>query len=112
PPVAGGELLRLAARPAAPDRPDGVDHVPRRQPSRAGDLRIARLAATQVATLGEQLGPGGAVDRAVDAPAAEQRRVGGVDDRVRLGVLRDVAAMERDLRHRGRRVYAYPGRMG
>ena len=44
-------------------------------------------------------GPGGAVDRAVDASAAEQARVGGVDDRVRFGVRGDVAAMQGNQRH-------------
>jgi len=48
----------------------------------AGELGIARLAATQPSALGQQLGTGGAMNRAVDAPAAEQRRVGGVDDRI------------------------------
>ena len=36
----------------------------------------------QRAAFGEQLGPRGAMDRAIDAAAAEQRGIGGVDDGV------------------------------
>ena len=59
-----------------------MDHMPRRQPIAAGDLGVAGLAAMERAAFGEQLGPGGAMDRAVDAAAAEQRRIRGVDDGV------------------------------
>ena len=46
------------------------------------NLRFASLAAVQHAALGQKLGPRGAVDRAVHSPAAEQRAVRGVHDRV------------------------------
>ena len=54
------------------------------------------VAAAERAALLEQRRPGGAVDRAVDPAAAEQARVGGVDDRVRFGVRGDVAEMQGD----------------
>jgi hypothetical protein len=43
----------------------------------------------QRAAFGEELGPSGAMDRAIDAATAEQRRVRGVDDGVN-GKRRDV----------------------
>ena len=46
----------------------------------ASDLGAPGVAAAERAALGEQLGPGGAVDRAVHAAAAQERIVGGVDD--------------------------------
>ena len=80
--IAGGEQLVLAVAAAVPDRSDGMNHMPCRQPIAAGDLGVAGLAAMKRAAFGEQLRPGGAMDRAIDAAAAEQRRVGGVDDGV------------------------------
>ena len=80
--IAGGEQFILATAAAMPDRPDGMDHVPRRQPIAPGDLGVAGRAAIERAALGEQFGPGGAMDRAVNAAPAEQRRIGGVDDGV------------------------------
>src|SRR5436305_11734121 len=78
--VARSEQIALAVPAAAPDRADRVDHMPHREPARAGDLRVAGLAAAEPAVLVEQLRPGGPMDRAVDAAAAEERRVRGVDD--------------------------------
>ena len=59
-----------------------MNHMPRRQPITSGNLGVAGLAAIQGAAFGEKLRPGGPMDRAIDAPAAEQRGVGGVDDGV------------------------------
>ena len=59
-----------------------MNHMPRRQPIALGDLGVAGLAAVERAAFGEQLGPGRAMDRAIDATAAEQRRIRGVDDGV------------------------------
>jgi hypothetical protein len=56
----------------------------RRQAVAAGDLRVAGVASAQRAALSQQFRPGRPVDRAVDAAAAEQRAVGGVDDGVDL----------------------------
>ena len=67
---------------AVPDRTDGMNHMPRRQPVSPGDFGAAGLAAMERAAFGEQLGPRRAMDRAIDAAPAEQGRVGGVDDGV------------------------------
>ena len=80
--IAGGEQFILARVAAVPDRTDGMDHVPGRQPISAGDFGIAGRAAIQRAAFGKQFGPGRAMDRAIDAAAAEQRRIRGVDDGV------------------------------
>jgi hypothetical protein len=47
-----------------------------------GDLGVAGLAATKRAAFGEQRRPGGAMDRAIDPAATQQRGVRGVDDGV------------------------------
>ena len=73
--VAGGQRVVLALVAAIPDRADGMDHMPRRQPITSGDLGAAGLAAIERAAFGEKLRPGRAMDRAIDAAAAEQRRL-------------------------------------
>ena len=65
-----------------PDRADGVNHMPRRQPIAQGDLGAAGLAAMERAALGGKLRSGRAMDRTVHAAAAEQGAIGGVDDGV------------------------------
>lgn len=80
--VAGGERGVFAMAAAVPDRADGVDHMARGQTVAAGNLGIAGFAAAERFTLGEQLRTGCTMDRAIDAAAAKQRRIGGVDDRV------------------------------
>lgn len=80
--VTGGERGIFAMAAAVPDRADGVDHMARRQTVAAGDLGIAGGAAAERFTFGEQFTTGCTMDRAIDAAAAEQRRIGGVDDRV------------------------------
>ena len=80
--IAGGEQFILARVAAVPDRTDGMDHMLRLEPIPAGDLGVAGRAAIQRAALGKQFGAGGAMDRAIDAAAAEQRRIRGVDDGV------------------------------
>ena len=72
----------LARRTAAPDRPDGMNHVPGGQSISRGNFGPARLAATERATFIEEVGTGGPMDRTVDAPASEQGRICGVDDGV------------------------------
>jgi hypothetical protein len=89
-PVAGAEQLRLVGVSAAPDRADGMDDVAGRQVPACRRLRVARLAAAEATALLEDRRAAGAVDRAVDATAAEQCRVGRVHDRVDL-LLREVA---------------------
>ncbi len=56
--------------------------MPGRQPIASGDLGVTGLAAMERAAFGQELRPGPAMDRAIDAAAAEQRRVRGVDDGV------------------------------
>ena len=80
--IAGGEQFLLALVAAAPDRPDRVNDVPGLEPVAAGDLGGTGVAAAQRLALGQELGSGGAMDGAVDAAAAEQRPVGGIDDGV------------------------------
>ena len=88
--LARGEQVGCALVAARPKRGDRVDHLARRQPETRRDARFAGRtahAATrfgQRATGGEQPGPGGAVDCAVDIAAAEQGSVCGIDDRVEV----------------------------
>src|SRR5207302_4729595 len=79
--ISGCEGLRFPAVTAVPHGSDSVDDVARFQLVSAGDLRLARLRAAQRAALVEKFRPGPPVDGAVDTAAAEERRVGGVDDR-------------------------------
>src|SRR4029450_6703994 len=58
-------------------------------------LGVAGVAAAEAFARLEDRGTAGAVDGAVDAAAAEQRRVGGVDDRVHT-CRGDVALRELD----------------
>ena len=55
------------------------------------DLGVAHVAPAEPPAVLGQLGSSGAVDGAIHAPATEQRRVGGVDDRIDV-LQRDVAA--------------------
>ncbi len=72
---------RFLVRPAAmPHRTDRVDDVLGLEPVAARDLGRAGLAAAERLAFLEQFRPGGAMDGAVDAAAAQQRAVGGVDD--------------------------------
>jgi hypothetical protein len=59
-----------------------MNDMPRRQPVALGDFGVAGLAAMERAAFGEQLRSGCAMDRAVDAAAAQQRGIRGVDDGV------------------------------
>ena len=67
---------------ALPDRADGMDDIARPKPVAARKPGIAGGAAADLPAFLEKLGPGRAMDRAVHAAAAQQRAVGGVDDRV------------------------------
>jgi hypothetical protein len=59
-----------------------MNHMPRRQPITPSDFCLAGRAAVEVTTLGEQFGAGRAMNSAIHAAAAEQRRIGRVDDGV------------------------------
>jgi hypothetical protein len=65
-----------------PDRANGVNHMPCRKAISPGDLGVAGFAAMQATAFIEKLRTGGAMNRPVDATAAEQRAVGGIDDGV------------------------------
>ena len=81
-PIAGGEQFILARVAAAPDRTDGMDHMPRLEPIPFGDLGVTGRTTIQRAALGKQFGACCAMDRAIDATSAEQGRIGRVDDGV------------------------------
>ena len=68
-----------------------MNDVSRAKATGARRLRVAGVAAAQQPALRQQLGPRRAMDCTVDAAAAEQARVRGVDDGVDA-LLRDVAA--------------------
>src|SRR5260370_33271673 len=68
--------------PAAPARPDGRDYVDGGAPIAAGQPRLTRRTAADRPAFGKQARAGRAVDRPVDAAAAEQRCTCGVDDRI------------------------------
>src|SRR6266852_6443430 len=59
-----------------------MNHMPRRQPITVGDFGVAGLAAMEHAAFGKKFGPGRAMDGAIDAAAAQHRRVRSVHDRV------------------------------
>ena len=69
-PVAGGELLTLSVRAAAPLRADRVDDIPARQSIALRELRVPSRAAAERFALCQQLRTGGAVDAAVHPTAA------------------------------------------
>ena len=84
--IGRGEQLGLAGAAAAPDRADRVNDMAGGQPVAAGDARLARRAAADAPAFLQQFRPGGTMDGAVDASAAEQAFIGSVNDCV------DVAA--------------------
>ena len=88
--VATRQAPFLPGGAAPPHRAHRVDDEARRQIVAAGEPRLARRAAAEPVAFGKQSRPGGAMDGTVDAAAAEQRAVGGVDDGVN-GKLGDVA---------------------
>ena len=81
-PIAGGQCCVLALAAAMPDRSDSMNDMPRREPVTLRYFGLAGGAAAEAAAFGQKLRAGGTMDGAVDAPAAEQRCIGGVDDGV------------------------------
>ncbi len=87
-PMAGGQQCPAAVGMLPVPGPDRVDDERGGQPPGAGRDRLARgqaapvLRAPEEPALLEQVGTGRGVDRAVDSPAAQQGRVGGVHDHV------------------------------
>ena len=82
--IARSEQLRLALRAAAPHRADCVYDVLRGKTVALGDPGLPRVAAPKCAAFGEEIRPRRAMNGTVDATAAEQCRVGGVNDGVHV----------------------------
>jgi hypothetical protein len=80
--VARRQCIILALAAAVPNRADCMNHMPGRQPISSGNLDVAGRAALECTALIQQFRPGRAMDSTIDAAAAEQRRIGGVNDRV------------------------------
>ena len=80
--VAGAEKFFLPVFPVLIDRPDGVDDVLCRKAVAFRDFCLPGRTAAELPALREKPRPRGLMDRAVHAPAAEKRRVGGVYDGV------------------------------
>ena len=105
-PIAGGEHFRLPLAAAPPYGPHGMDHILAGQPVALRDPGAPGLAAAQCPAFLQQLGAGGAMDTAVDAAAAQKRRIGRVDDGVHVH-FRDV--IPDDLKgHRATRLSSAP----
>ena len=81
-PITRRQRFVLALAPAVPDRADGMNHMPGRKPIAVGDLGAAGFAAMERAAFDQKRGAGRAMDRTIHATAAEERRIGGVDDSV------------------------------
>ena len=81
--------------PAAPDRPDCVNDEASRQTIAARDFRFAWATTAERAAFGEQFGACGAVNRAIDAATAEERRVRRVHNGINVEFC-DVAAEDLD----------------
>ena len=69
--IARCQRLLFALVAAMPDRADGMDHMPRRQPISLGDLGVAGLAAMKRAAFGQKVRPRRAMDRTIDTAPAE-----------------------------------------
>jgi hypothetical protein len=80
--IAERQLLVLAAVSAMPDRANGMNYMPGRESVSPGDFGVAGLATMERAAFGKKRWPGRTMDRAIDAAAAEQGAVRGVDDGV------------------------------
>ena len=82
--VARGQQRVLIVPASVPDRADRVDDVPCGELVTTGDLRVACGTAAERTALGQQFGSRATVDGPVNASPAEQRGVGGVDDRINV----------------------------
>ena len=80
--IGGGEQFRLALRAPSPNRTNSVNHIARGQIEAWRDANVAGRASADHATGLRQSGACGAVNCAVDAAAARQSRIRGVNDRI------------------------------
>ena len=92
----GEELCALGLVGLRIDGADGMDDILCGQLVGVCGFGVAGFASVECVAFGEELFAGCAVDGAVDAAAAEERRVGGIDDGVRVE-LGNVAEVEREL---------------
>ena len=69
--IARRQRLIFALASAVPDRADGMNHMPGQKPITPGDFRVAGFAAMKRAALDKKFWPGRAMDRAIDAAAAQ-----------------------------------------
>ena len=92
--VAARQDLRLSRSAPSPDGPHGVDDVAARKPTGRGENGFPggkrTLLGADPPALFEDRGTARAMDGAVDAAAAQERRVRGVDDGVDV-LAREVA---------------------
>ncbi len=65
-----------------PDRANRVNDIARRQIVTARHFRLTGRASAEPTAFVQETRTGGAMNRAIDAATAEQRRVGGIDDRI------------------------------
>ena len=82
--ITGSKQFFLVSLAAAPHRPDGMDHMPGFQLVAAGDFRLAGLGAAEASAFGQQFRSGRAMNGAVDATAAQEAAVGGIDDGIHI----------------------------
>jgi len=104
-PITNREQFILAVLAVAPDRADGVNDPSGREFVAFGDFGLAGGATAERAAFHQQFRPGGAMNGAVHAATAEQRRVGGVHNRIHA-LLRDVAGNDGEAMENGSLVMA------
>ena len=80
--IARGKLLILATIATVPDRPNGMNHMPRRKVIALGDLGVAGFAAVEHPAFGHEIRPRSTMDRTIDAAPTEKGRICRVDDGV------------------------------
>ena len=110
PAITGCEQLGLASCPAPPDRPDGMNDVPRLHPVTGGDPGVTDLATAKTLADLEQLRPGRIVNRPVDSAAAQKCLIGRIDDS--LDVERDDVAVDGPQSGAHRSLRMWVGRRG
>jgi hypothetical protein len=82
--VTGRQQFPLALSATFPDRPDGMNHVPRRQHVAASYPRLPHGAPPKGTALGQKPGTGRTVDGSIHSASAQKRRIGRVDNGVHL----------------------------
>lgn len=87
--ISTAQQLRILCSTAI-DRRNRMNHVARRQIARTRDHGLTRRAAANAATFLHDRRTTGAVNRAVDAASARERRIGCIHDRIRSNA-RDIA---------------------